>query len=84
MGTGFDLDINEDQIGIIPRAIDHLFRGIAQITEEAINAGDPPPRFTVVAQFLELYNEEVIDLFDNTRDYALSKVSPSSTNRIEL
>ncbi|XP_072159948.1 kinesin-like protein KIF21A isoform X3 [Bemisia tabaci] len=73
MGTGFDLDINEDQIGIIPRAIDHLFRGIAQITEEAINAGDPPPRFTVVAQFLELYNEEVIDLFDNTRDYALSK-----------
>ena len=27
--------------------------------------GLPPPEFKVSAQFLELYNEDIIDLFDN-------------------
>ncbi|KAL0612198.1 Kinesin-like protein KIF21A, partial [Plecturocebus cupreus] len=34
----------------------------------AIKNGLPPPDFKVNAQFLELYNEEVLDLFDTTRD----------------
>lgn len=34
----------------------------------AIKNGLPPPEFKVNAQFLELYNEEVLDLFDTTRD----------------
>uniref|UniRef100_A0A2K6K5N1 Kinesin-like protein KIF21A n=1 Tax=Rhinopithecus bieti TaxID=61621 RepID=A0A2K6K5N1_RHIBE len=51
MGTGFDVNIVEEEQGIISRAVKHLFKN-----------------FKVNAQFLELYNEEVLDLFDTTRD----------------
>ncbi len=73
MGSGFDVEIEADQVGIIPRAINQLFDGIKAITEEALMQGKPEPRFTIYAQFLELYNEDVIDLFDTTKDYSLAK-----------
>lgn len=73
MGSGFDVEIESHQIGIIPRAINQLFDGIRSITEEASMQNKSPPRFTIYAQFLELYNEDVIDLFDTTKDYALTK-----------
>lgn len=73
MGSGFDVEIEPEQVGIIPRAIHQLFDGIKQITEEAIVLGKSSPRFTIYAQFLELYNEDVIDLFDTTKDYTLAK-----------
>ncbi|XP_073985830.1 kinesin-like protein 31E isoform X2 [Rhodnius prolixus] len=74
MGTGFDVEFQSgDQTGIIPRAIHELFSGIAQITEDAKSRGQPPPQFKVSAQFLELYNEEIKDLFDQTRDYSATK-----------
>lgn len=74
MGSGFDVEIEQEQVGIIPRAIHQLFDGIKTITEEALLQGNPAPRFTIYAQFLELYNEDVIDLFDATKDYSLAKV----------
>uniref|UniRef100_A0A2R8ZSV7 Kinesin-like protein KIF21A n=1 Tax=Pan paniscus TaxID=9597 RepID=A0A2R8ZSV7_PANPA len=60
MGTGFDVNIVEEELGIISRAVKHLFK--------TIKNGLPAPDFKVNAQFLELYNEEVLDLFDTTRD----------------
>uniref|UniRef100_A0A8B9JVR2 Kinesin-like protein KIF21A n=1 Tax=Astyanax mexicanus TaxID=7994 RepID=A0A8B9JVR2_ASTMX len=68
MGTGFDVSISEDECGIIPRAVTHLFRGIEERRQAAIDQGRPVPEFKINAQFLELYNEEVLDLFDTTRD----------------
>uniref|UniRef100_A0A8D0HI31 Kinesin family member 21A n=1 Tax=Sphenodon punctatus TaxID=8508 RepID=A0A8D0HI31_SPHPU len=68
MGTGFDVNITEEEQGIIPRAVKHLFKCIEEKRQAAINQGLPPPEFKVNAQFLELYNEEVLDLFDTTRD----------------
>ncbi|XP_072309352.1 kinesin-like protein KIF21A isoform X2 [Eucyclogobius newberryi] len=68
MGTGFDVSINEDDLGIIPRAVNHLFRGIEQRQQNATEQGVAVPEFKINAQFLELYNEEVLDLFDTTRD----------------
>ncbi|XP_065212787.1 kinesin-like protein KIF21A [Planococcus citri] len=73
MGSGFDVEIESHQIGIIPRAINQLFDGIRSVTEEALMQNKTPPRFTIYAQFLELYNEDVIDLFDTTKDYTLAK-----------
>ncbi|KAK7792455.1 hypothetical protein R5R35_013851 [Gryllus longicercus] len=69
MGSGFDVDLQPEQVGIIPRAIGHLFEGIRGLCEAARENGQPPPEFKVVAQFMELYNEELIDLFDPGRDY---------------
>uniref|UniRef100_A0A674ASR5 Kinesin family member 21A n=1 Tax=Salmo trutta TaxID=8032 RepID=A0A674ASR5_SALTR len=68
MGTGFDVNIGEEELGIIPRAVTHLFRGIEQRQQAAKEQGRPVPKFKINAQFLELYNEEVLDLFDSTRD----------------
>ncbi|XP_031714594.1 kinesin-like protein KIF21A isoform X5 [Anarrhichthys ocellatus] len=68
MGTGFDVNFVEEELGIIPRAVHHLYRGIEQRQQAAQEQGLPAPEFKINAQFLELYNEEVLDLFDSTRD----------------
>ncbi|KAG7215946.1 hypothetical protein INR49_031542 [Caranx melampygus] len=73
MGTGFDVNIGEDELGIIPRAVNHLFRGIEERRQTATEQGRPVPEFKINAQFLELYNEEVLDLFDSTRDLEARK-----------
>ncbi|XP_033889008.2 kinesin-like protein KIF21A isoform X3 [Acipenser ruthenus] len=73
MGTGFDVSIGENELGIIPRAVKHLYKGIDERKQAAIEQGLPSPEFKVNAQFLELYNEEVLDLFDTTRDIELRK-----------
>ncbi|KPP58687.1 hypothetical protein Z043_123467 [Scleropages formosus] len=68
MGTGFDVSVAENEQGIIPRAIRQLFQGIEKQQAEARASGMQPPEFKVSAQFLELYNEEILDLFDSARD----------------
>ncbi|XP_035013878.1 kinesin-like protein KIF21A isoform X9 [Hippoglossus stenolepis] len=68
MGTGFDVNFVEEELGIIPRAVHHLFKGIEERQQAAQEQGSPVPEFKINAQFLELYNEEVLDLFDTTRD----------------
>ncbi|NWI92977.1 KI21B protein, partial [Pitta sordida] len=68
MGTGFDMSISEEEQGIIPRAISHLFSGIEERKRVAQSKGVAAPEFKVSAQFLELYNEEILDLFDSARD----------------
>lgn len=64
MGSGFDVELSPDKIGIIPRAIEHLFHGIQSRIQTARENGTLAPEFKVTAQFMELYNEEVIDLFN--------------------
>uniref|UniRef100_UPI003AABBDE1 kinesin-like protein KIF21B n=1 Tax=Centroberyx gerrardi TaxID=166262 RepID=UPI003AABBDE1 len=74
MGTGFDVSVGQEEQGIIPRAVHQLFEGIQRRRTHAQEAGTQPPDFKVSAQFLELYNEEILDLFDAARD-------PDSRNR---
>ncbi|KAK9890310.1 hypothetical protein WA026_010413 [Henosepilachna vigintioctopunctata] len=64
MGSGFEVDLGQDQIGIIPRAIHHLFDSIDNRIQNARENGSVAPEFKITAQFMELYNEEVIDLFN--------------------
>ena len=69
MGTGLEAEQKltlSDSIGILPRSVHHLFSGITEMRDEAVRAGRTPPDFNVQAQFLELYNEEVIDLLEPT------------------
>jgi len=54
MGTGFDVAIDRDLVGIIPRAVEHLFNGIDNRRKEAQNAGRPLPDFSIKAQFIEV------------------------------
>lgn len=55
MGTGFDVNIGEEELGIIPRAVTHLFRGIEQRQQAAKEQGRPVPEFKINAQFLEVW-----------------------------
>ncbi|XP_026161729.1 kinesin-like protein KIF21B isoform X5 [Mastacembelus armatus] len=68
MGTGFDVSLSQQEQGIIPRAVHQLFEGIQNRRVHAQEASIQPPEFKVSAQFLELYNEEILDLFDGARD----------------
>ncbi|XP_055012857.1 LOW QUALITY PROTEIN: kinesin-like protein KIF21A, partial [Boleophthalmus pectinirostris] len=68
MGTGFEVGVSGEEVGIIPRAVRHLFTAIEERKRTATEQGLTPPEFKINAQFLELYNEEVLDLFDSTRD----------------
>ena len=54
MGTGFDVNIGEEELGIIPRAVNHLFRGIEERIQAATEQGKPVPEFKINAQFLEV------------------------------
>lgn len=54
MGTGFDVNIPDEELGIIPRAVHHLFKGIEERREAAQQQGRPVPEFKINAQFLEV------------------------------
>lgn len=58
MGTAFDIHTDDsdgdERIGIIPRAVEHLFIGIEQRKQKARDNGEPVPEFTVNAQFMEV------------------------------
>lgn len=57
MGTGFDMNITDEELGIIPRAVHHLFRGIEERRRAAQEQGRPAPEFKINAQFLEVRTE---------------------------
>lgn len=54
MGTGFDVNIADDELGIIPRAVHHLYKGIEERRRSAQEQGRPVPEFKINAQFLEV------------------------------
>ncbi|KAG9342346.1 hypothetical protein JZ751_016848 [Albula glossodonta] len=54
MGTGFDVSLGSEELGIIPRAVSHLFSGIEERRRAATEAGRPVPEFKINAQFLEM------------------------------
>ncbi|KAJ1968527.1 hypothetical protein H4R35_006403 [Dimargaris xerosporica] len=60
VATGDASDGSQDY-GIIPRAVNHLFAGLAQRQVE-----HPDFEFNVEVSFLELYNEDLIDLLNST------------------
>ncbi|CDW52653.1 Kinesin domain containing protein [Trichuris trichiura] len=68
MGTGLDNSCDTEQ-GIIPRAVDQLYNSMEKRINEA-----PPPSFSLEAQFIEIYNDEVIDLLDAQTAAGMEKV----------
>ncbi|VDM40579.1 unnamed protein product [Toxocara canis] len=69
MGTAFDMtsSMGEDEIGIIPRAMQRLFTSIEARKHDAKERGLIEPIFDVAVQFIELYNEDIVDLLADDR-----------------
>jgi kinesin family protein 4/21/27 len=55
MGTGFDMTILPEELGVIPRAVQEIFTGIEERKASAKEVDEPLPQFEVKAQFLEVY-----------------------------
>jgi hypothetical protein len=66
MGTSFDINLLPEDDGIIPRAVGYLFKKITEKTS-SIDFDINKPNFEVIAQFMELYNEDIVDLFDSNK-----------------
>ena len=56
MGTAFDIHMEDgdEWVGIIPRAVQHLFDGIEERRQKAQESSEPLPEFTINAQFMEV------------------------------
>ncbi|XP_012214479.1 kinesin-like protein KIF21A isoform X3 [Linepithema humile] len=84
MGTGFDVEVDEFIVGIIPRAIQHLFNGITDKQERARERAQMPPEFKVTAQFLELYNEDLKDLLEPGGPRGGARIHEDTAGNIHL
>lgn len=65
MGTEFQDNLEIE--GVVPRAVRHLFAGIEKIQEHPYNGNGVHSsnfQYSVTGQFMEIYNNEIIDLLD--------------------
>ncbi|XP_066599552.1 kinesin-like protein KIF21A isoform X2 [Prorops nasuta] len=84
MGTGFDVEVDETIVGIIPRAIKHLFKGMLEKQRQARDRMQMPPEFKVTAQFLELYNEDLKDLLEPGGPRGGARIHEDTSGNIHL
>lgn len=82
MGTSFDINLLPEEDGIIPRAVMYLFKTLNEKVLDKNNKKSKPC-FEIMAQFMELYNEEIIDLFDINRA-STSVISNNNNNQNKI
>ncbi|CAF1374135.1 unnamed protein product [Adineta steineri] len=63
MGSGIEY-MDPSKEGILPRAIMHIFQRCASYEQEAESKGISIPKCVVSCQFIEIYNENIFDLFN--------------------
>lgn len=77
MGSGFDYELCDQQQGIIPRAVHHLFSRIEDNNKDSVE-------FSVAVQFIELYNEEINDLLDPYNKKKVFKIQENENGQISV
>ncbi|CAF3880064.1 unnamed protein product [Rotaria magnacalcarata] len=63
MGSGIEY-MNPSEEGILPRAIIHIFQRCASYERNVESKGISIPKCIVSCQFIEIYNENIYDLFN--------------------
>lgn len=53
MGSGFDMTVLPEELGVIPRAVQQIFIGVSERKTSALERNEPLPQFEIKAQFLE-------------------------------
>lgn len=72
----------ESALGIVPRAMYQIFDEIEKRKKEYEETNQLPYEFQVKAQFLELYNEEIIDLLDE--NHHINRHTTASNKQIKI
>ncbi|KAG0169428.1 Kinesin-like protein kif21b [Apophysomyces sp. BC1015] len=81
MGTALDIDSpNSENQGIVPRFIRDLFRGLEKKQQETPDDFE----YQVYVSFLELYNEDLVDLLNMEQISNSRKRTNSGTNVCEI
>ncbi|KAM7362467.1 kinesin-like protein 31E isoform 1-T4 [Cochliomyia hominivorax] len=76
MGSGFEYEVSDQQEGIIPRAVHHIFSRIRDCVDNT--------EFSVAVQFIELYNEDIIDLLDPYNKKKVFKIQENENGQISI
>ncbi|XP_033168622.1 kinesin-like protein KIF21A [Drosophila mauritiana] len=90
MGTGFDHESESSdtvQLGIIPRAVRHIFSGIEQLEGSSSlehPAAGGSPQFSLAVQYIELYNEDIFDLLDPFNKNSNFKIHEDASGQITI
>lgn len=85
MGSGLDPTSGDYRLGIIPRAIRHIFAGIERMQHPEDNdVSVTNSQFSVAVQFIELYNEDIIDLLDPFNKNSTFKIHESGNGEINI
>ncbi|XP_016964488.1 kinesin-like protein KIF21A isoform X1 [Drosophila biarmipes] len=91
MGTGFDHESESSEsalLGIIPRAVRHIFSGIEQLEASSSGPERPAaggsPQFSLAVQYIELYNEDIFDLLDPFNKNSNFKIHEDASGQITI
>ncbi|XP_043652943.1 kinesin-like protein KIF21A isoform X2 [Drosophila teissieri] len=90
MGTGFEHESESSesvQLGIIPRAVSHIFSGIEQLEGSSsleFPAACGSPQFSLAVQYIELYNEDIFDLLDPFNKNSNFKIHEDASGQITI
>uniref|UniRef100_A0A8C4Q3F9 Kinesin-like protein n=1 Tax=Eptatretus burgeri TaxID=7764 RepID=A0A8C4Q3F9_EPTBU len=75
MGGTYTTTQDDNEVGVIPRVIHHLFNGISQRSET---------EFVLKVSYLEIYNEEIIDLLCNSKDRLVLSIREDAKEGIKV
>ncbi|KAH8410578.1 hypothetical protein KR009_005245, partial [Drosophila setifemur] len=90
MGTGFDHESELSEpvnLGIIPRAVRHIFSGIEQLeasSRSQLQGAGGSPQFSLAVQYIELYNEDIFDLLDPFNKNTNFKIHEDGSGQITI
>lgn len=84
MGTVFNQECDKNQKGIIPRALEDIFHRIKNISDQNDDGLSFSTSFNIFAQFIELYNEDIIDLLDPYKKNATYKIHQDFNGQINV
>uniref|UniRef100_UPI00358F8609 chromosome-associated kinesin KIF4-like n=1 Tax=Myxine glutinosa TaxID=7769 RepID=UPI00358F8609 len=75
MGGTYTTSQDDYEVGVIPRVIHHLFDGISQRSEI---------EFVLKVSYLEIYNEEIIDLLHNSKEHLVLSIREDAKEDLKV
>uniref|UniRef100_UPI0035902298 chromosome-associated kinesin KIF4A-like n=2 Tax=Myxine glutinosa TaxID=7769 RepID=UPI0035902298 len=75
MGGTYTTSQDDYEVGVIPRVIHHLFDGISQRSEI---------EFVLKVSYLEVYNEEIIDLLHNSKEHQVLSIRENAKEGLKV